>query len=94
MNELLCPHCHGEVSHGAKVCRGCQAEIEYGCPPMLFVILMMFTAFLGYKTSVTLPDSLYFAGWVVGIGGFIGGGILLTKAFAKRVNFKRVYKTK
>ncbi|MBT2785281.1 MULTISPECIES: hypothetical protein [unclassified Halomonas] len=94
MSEIVCPHCHGEVSHGARVCRGCQAEIEYGCPPMLFVVLVIFSVYLGYKTSEALPESLSFAGWVVGVGGIILGGVLLTKAFKKRVNFKRVYKTR
>ncbi|MFN4056401.1 MAG: hypothetical protein ACK4GU_16195 [Alishewanella aestuarii] len=94
MSEIVCPHCHGSVPHGAKVCRGCQAEIQYGCPPTLFLVLIVITAFLGFKISAVLPDFLSFMGWVVGIGGFVLGSILLNRVFEKRVNFKRIYKTK
>lgn len=94
MSELVCPHCHGDVPRGAKVCRGCQAEIEYGCPPALFLALIIFTAFLGFKASAVLPESLSFMGWIIGIGGFIAGSVLLNKVFEKRVNFKRIYNTK
>jgi hypothetical protein len=37
---------------------------------------------------------LSFMGWIVGIGGFIAGSILLNKVFENRVSFKRIYKTK
>ena len=34
---ITCPHCFGEVPYGAKVCRGCQAEIEYGRMVVLYL---------------------------------------------------------
>lgn len=39
-HTVTCPHCMNEVPWGAHVCRGCQAEIEYGTPRVV-------TAFLG-----------------------------------------------
>jgi hypothetical protein len=93
MSDLVCPHCHGNVPHGAKVCRGCQAEIEYGAPPFAFLVLLVISIILGVKTSGAVSDSLSFLGWVVGIGAFISGGMLLKKQFEDRVNFKRIYRT-
>lgn len=94
MSEITCPHCREQVPHGAKVCRGCQAEIEYGCPPALYVVLIAIAGFVGFKTTAIMPDVLSFMGWVVGIGGFIAGGVLCHRIFKNRVNFKRIYKTR
>ena len=91
MSELLCPHCRSEVPYGAKVCRGCQAEIEYGCPPVLFFILVAACGFLGSKVADFMPTIF---GWATFIGGVIAGGIFLSKVFSERVVFKRLYKTK
>ncbi|MFV0662087.1 hypothetical protein [Denitromonas sp.] len=94
MSHLICPHCHGDVSRGAKVCRGCQAEIEYGAPPFAFLVVVAISAVLGFKTSETVSADLSFLGWVIGAGSFVLGAILLTKLFGNRVNFKRIYRTK
>ncbi len=94
MSDLICPHCHGNVPRGAKVCRGCQAEIEYGAPPLAFLVLLVVSAIVGSKTSGAVSEALSFLGWVVGAGAFITGAILLTKLFGNRVNFKRIYRTK
>ena len=94
MKDLMCPHCHGTVPHGAKVCRGCQAEIEYGTPPLLYLVLLIASIYLGYKSSHIWPVSLSFLSWVVGIGVFIVGAILFEKIFKDRVVFDREYKTK
>jgi uncharacterized membrane protein HdeD (DUF308 family) len=94
MSELVCPHCRGNVQHGATVCRGCQAEIEYGVPPVAFLILAVACVFLGYKITTVLPNSLSFLAWVAGIGCFIGGCVFLVKTFGDRVEFKRIYRTK
>ncbi|MGL4473393.1 MAG: hypothetical protein ACRCT7_02885 [Shewanella sp.] len=91
MNDLVCPHCHGTVSRGAKVCRGCQAEIEYGVPMVFGIGLLILSLFLGVQTASFLPELF---GWVVGIGVCIVGNIWLNGVFAKRVKFKRVYKTR
>jgi hypothetical protein len=91
MSEVTCPHCHGAVSHGAKVCRGCQAEVEYGPPPFLYLVLLIISMILGFKVSAILPE---FFGWVVAIACFASGLIGLNKFFKKRINFKRIYRTK
>lgn len=89
---LVCPHCHGEVPHGAKVCRGCQAEIEYGTPPFFILVSFIISIFAGFKISSWVDN-----GWV----GFFSGilvfifisGFFEIKIFSKRIKFKRVYKT-
>lgn len=91
MSEMICPHCHGTVSRGARVCRGCQAEIEYGTPPAYILFLLIFSVIIGVKTTSFLPE---FMGWIVGVGVFIGGFIGINKIFIDRVNFKRIYRTK
>jgi len=78
MKHLTCPHCYAEVPHGARVCRGCHAEVEYGPPGWLIVVLLIF--------------SISFRSWVVGIGVFIIGLVLLAYIFKDRVVFKRGYK--
>lgn len=95
MNEnqkmMQCPHCMSEIPHGAKVCRGCQAEIEYGTPPVLFLIYLGVSAYLGYMVGTS---TWTFLGWIVGVVLFIGLAILSeSKLFANRINFKRIYKT-
>ncbi len=82
--NLTCPHCYGTVPYGAKVCRGCQAEIEYEPPVSLYWVLLIASTNLG----------LSFLSWVVGIGVFIVGSILLEIIFKDRVAFNREYKTK
>lgn len=94
MSELVCPHCRGNVQHGATVCRGCQAEIEYGVPPVAYIVLVVVCAFVGYKISTVVSSSFSFLAWVVGIGCFVAGAIALSKMFGDRVNFKRIYRTK
>lgn len=94
MNDLVCPHCRGNVQHGATVCRGCQAEIDYGTPGAAFLILAALSAFLGFKVYFALPNSLSFLAWGVGIGLFIAGRAALIRMFEKRVVFNRVYRTR
>lgn len=48
-NMMTCPHCHTQVSHGAKVCRGCQAEIEYGTPNFIASIFFILSIIIGVK---------------------------------------------
>jgi uncharacterized membrane protein HdeD (DUF308 family) len=94
MNEIVCPHCRGSVQHGATVCRGCQAEIEYGVPPVAYLVLAVACAFIGYKLSTILPNALSFLSWVVGVSAFAGGSFFFVKKFGDRVNFKRIYRTR
>lgn len=94
MSDLICPHCRGSVPRGAAVCRGCQAEIEYGAPPAAYVVVLVVSAIAGFQTSGVVPQSLSFLSWIIGIGVFVGGVELLSRIFVDRVIFKRIYKTK
>jgi len=94
MSEMICPHCRGEVPRNASVCRGCQAEIEYGAPKIAFMVALLVSFFLGFTLAGRLPDSIAFLGWIAGLGVFIGACILIAKMFKDRVNFKRIYRTK
>ena len=85
MNEMICPFCHAEVTHGAAVCRGCQAEIKYNEPTfMVYVIgiLIVFCAMFGL--AVGIGHHVVFLGGIVGLA--IGIGIAV--AIAKSTNIK------
>lgn len=94
MSELVCPHCRESVPRGATVCRGCQAEIEYGAPSALYFILLIASVFAGVKISGVVPASLSLLGWPAGITVLVGAGALLRRMFADRASFKRIYKTR
>ena len=94
MSDHICPHCHGQVPERATVCRGCQAEIEYGPPPIAFLVIAVISAVLGYQVGGWLPASMGFIAWIVGVGGFIAGSFGVGQVFEDRVVFKRVYRTK
>lgn len=89
MSDLVCPHCYTEVPRGASVCRGCQAEIEYGTPTAAIVAVAIASLFLAIKTVAFIPASLSFLPWIVGIGSFIAGGTFCSKLFKDRVVFSR-----
>jgi len=91
MEDVQCPHCYSGVPYGAKVCRGCQAEVEYGVPPaaLVFVFLVsMFSAW--YVGSVTHS----IVGWIIFVGLLAGGIWGAGRLFKDRINFKRIYRTK
>ena len=90
MKELKCPHCHETVPIGATVCKGCQAEIEYGTPFFIALIIFFISVFLGVKVS-DLGNS--YLGWGAGIVVLILLFIGSEKIFSNRVKFKRIYKT-
>lgn len=94
MSDLICPHCHGHVSRGASVCRGCQAEIEYGPPKWAYGACLVIAAIAGIKCYTLLPASVNWIGAVVGIAVFFGAGHCANKLFIDRVNFQRIYKTR
>lgn len=94
MNDLLCPHCRNNVPRGATVCSGCQAEIEYGAPPIVFLISLVVSFAMGMETSRIVPESLSFLSWVVGVGIFVAGLVGAARIFRNRVIFKRIYRTK
>lgn len=94
MSHIECPHCRSEVPNGAKVCRGCQAEIEYGAPPFLYLILLAGAGWCGYKSYDFFYSGLSFLSWVLAGGVFLLGSVALAKLFENRVHFSREYKTK
>ncbi|MNM62161.1 hypothetical protein D3C81_734840 [compost metagenome] len=91
MQEITCPHCLSDVPYGAKVCRGCQAEIEYGMPPaaLLFIFLaaILSAMFIGSATHSIV-------GWIIFFGVLAGGIWGCAKIFKDRINFKRIYRTR
>jgi hypothetical protein len=90
MKELKCPHCHEIVPMGATVCKGCQAEIEYGTPLFIMLIIFLISVLLGVAAS-DLGNS--YLGWGVGIVVLILLFVRSEKIFSDRVKFKRIYKT-
>lgn len=91
---LVCGHCHGEVPHGARVCRGCQAEIEYGAPWQLYVAIVIAGILVAWTIQVKIPPELGILAFIVGAAIAIGGNILAYRMLKDRVVFKRIYKTK
>jgi hypothetical protein len=51
MNALLCPHCQTPAASGARVCRGCGAEIVRGPSrrerPLIGIVFVVAAMFLG-----------------------------------------------
>ena len=93
MKEHKCPHCYEIVPAGAKVCKGCQAEIEYGTPYFVALIIFFISVVLGISASSLIEGGSSFLGWGTGIVVFLSLFIGSEKVFSKRVKFKRVYKT-
>jgi hypothetical protein len=89
--QIKCPHCHTTVPRGATVCTGCQAEVEYGTPGTMIVLLLIAGLFGGYVAGTKFGNST--VGWVAGIGVVLAGGLLFSKLFAGRTKFIREYKT-
>lgn len=90
MSDLSCPHCMTSVPMGARVCTGCQAEIEYGPPTGAHLFVLLAAAGAGAK----LVDAVH---PLVGIVGFAVVLLLGARAsswlFRGRVVFKRHYWT-
>jgi hypothetical protein len=89
------------VPQGAFVCRGCQAEIQYGPPVSAYLAALIGSVFIGLCTGVVtaniLPNALSFLYVIVGVGVFIGLLIKFLGAIGRkykdRVYFKRYYRT-
>jgi hypothetical protein len=91
MENHVCPHCRTEVPHGANVCTGCQAEIEYGTPNSAFLAVFIAATFLGAWIGA---NSNSVVGWITFVVILVGGVFGCYKLFANRVDFKRIYKTR
>jgi hypothetical protein len=86
---LTCPHCHGEIPHGARVCRGCQAEVEYGAPWWANIGALILGAFAWAEGVAYSPKAAIGAGIVVAIFLLF----FASWAFRNRIVVKRVYRT-
>ncbi len=84
MSDLICSHCHTELPHNANVCRGCQAEVEYGVPSSSFVFLLIIAIITGITTR-----NMTLGGWVALTTVLVGGSVALSMLFADRIAFKR-----
>ena len=87
MTDHQCPHCHNHVPHGASVCRGCQAELEYGPPPGLLWAVICIPALLGIFSNSNL-------GIIAGIAVAVTGAMFLKRKMKDRVAFNRRYRTR
>jgi hypothetical protein len=48
---VTCPHCMNQVPWGAHVCRGCQAEIQYGTPRAVTAFFGILCLILGWYAA-------------------------------------------
>jgi len=92
MSDLVCPHCLGGVPWSAKVCRGCQAEVDYGTPGLASAACLVASAYGGYRADLLIPD--LFVGWVAGITLFVTGTLALKRLYRRRAVFSRRYQTR
>lgn len=58
---IICPHCRSEIPHGAKVCRGCQAEITYGISGFMMGFLGI-VSLIGACLVEAILNNIGFAG--------------------------------
>ena len=108
MSHIICTHCMTAVPHGATVCRGCKAEIEYGVSQGMYTVLSVASALLGLvvvgaldsirERFSTLGNSSPTSGialWGIAvIALYAGGRYLLRKRYKDHVVFNRIYRTR
>lgn len=98
MSEKLitCSHCRSQIPFGANVCKGCRAEIQYGTPPIVFLVLLVLSAVMTYfpmkylHVEFSLSDSVL--NWSWGILTAIVFGVLaycVNKLLCDRIEFTR-----
>jgi hypothetical protein len=89
-HHLTCPHCHHHVPRGVHLCRECHAEIEYGTPPMLILLVLIAATFVGIEvTALTALPWLGVLAAAVLVAGLCAWFAWL---FRDRVVFNRVYR--
>ena len=90
MSDVLgCPHCHAEIPHGARVCRGCQAEVEYGPPRWAKIGAFIAGAVAAINLLERSPTLAAVAGIAVALGLYVAS----RKIFAARISVRRLYRT-
>lgn len=57
-HTITCPHCMNNVPWGARVCRGCHAEISYGTPFSAVVIFTVLSVGAGWYATKFVHDHL------------------------------------
>jgi len=92
--ELSCPHCLGRVPNGARVCRGCHAEVEYGPRASFFLWPIGVAIFLGTIARLKLRSFSYAdeVAFAIGLLVFVMGSFLIVKSCENRIVFKRFYR--
>lgn len=99
--NLSCPHCMNNVPWGARVCRGCHAEISYGTPPFIAITLTVLSVVAGFVVGKLFHDLLSITNstvlWIVcGATTLLGWWFSFKNCrrfFRERTWFKRIYKT-
>lgn len=94
MSDLTCPHCHETVPRGATVCRGCQAEVEYGPSSMATFVIFTGSVVVGAWIADMFPRSFGILKYVIFFGAIAGGVWLRRVLFGDRIMFKRNYRTR
>lgn len=89
---MQCPHCHTHVPRGARVCTGCQAEVEYGASPALCYLILAASIGIGYGFSQAINNIVL--GAAVGVTVLVIGCVFIYRRYSERVSFKRVYRTR
>ena len=91
MMVITCPHCHTQVSFGAHVCTGCQAEVYYGPPKAMRTLLTLTALFLAFFVG-------FWTNFIIGVIVFaavkFGGWRYLLNVYRERSEFIRLYRTR
>lgn len=90
---------NSDVPLGAKVCRGCQAEIEYGAPAWAVAVAIVLPLYLAYQLGNWAFVYTGFGPQAFGVVfpvALLGLGIcswrITRRLYAHRTRFKRWYR--
>ncbi len=98
-STITCPHCMNNVPWGARVCRGCQAEISYGTPLASIIFFIVLSVGAGWYVTKLAHDYLFTNStllWCVFAAVLIPCAILSRKACKRlydgKTEFRRHYR--
>ena len=86
MDIVVCPFCHTESNRGVKVCKGCQAEVQYGITKYVLWGSIIGPAFLGFVFSMMMKGAGMV--WMICIPAILGLTLAVYKT-RKSVTFFR-----
>ncbi|MCC3742567.1 hypothetical protein LLQ54_22110 [Rouxiella badensis] len=93
---ITCSHCRSKIPHGANVCSGCRAEIEYGTPNAMLLLALLTPGGLALTFVKYLHLQFDFSNtslWTIwGVLTAAGFGVLawgMAKLFKNRIEFTR-----